>query len=222
MNRSGYDPAGAALREGTMTKAHEKQPSAIDVAAFIVDRVGSTTTLKLQKLLYYSQAWSVVWDGGPLFNDTIQAWRDGPVVPDVWRANAGAFRIGAMPGGDPSKLSPAQRDTVDEVIAFYGRHDGEWLSELTHRERPWRAARRGLADDAPSSNAITPEMLREFYGKMPVTAKRLPDELERGCDLLLSVAADEVDLLDADGGELDPEEMSRWLLHGPGRAGSVD
>lgn len=206
-----------------MTKATTtSRASAIDVAAFIVERVGATTALKLQKLLYYSQAWSVVWDKEPLFADPIQAWRDGPVVPEVWRVNAGAFRVAAVPGGDGDRLTTAQRDTVNAVLAFYGKHDGEWLSELTHRERPWRAARAGVAEGAPSSNPITAQMLADFYGKLPIRDKMLPEELERGCDLLLSVAADEVELLDADGGELDPEELSRWLHHGPGRAGSVD
>lgn len=203
-------------------KYDEDSPTALDVAAFILQQLGTTSTLKLQKLLYYSQAWSVVWDDGPLFRDQIQAWQNGPVVRAVWKTTAGAYQVGTMPGGDPKRLSLAQRETVEAVLRFYGKHDGEWLSELTHRERPWRLAREGVAENDRGSTPITVAMLREFYGAIPVEGKKLPKALERGCDLLLSVAEDEVDLLDEDAGEYDPEEMSRWLHHGPGRAGSVD
>ena len=36
-----------------------------DVAAYILQKTGSMTTMKLQKLVYYSQAWSLVWDEKP-------------------------------------------------------------------------------------------------------------------------------------------------------------
>lgn len=40
-----------------------------DVAAYILQKHGRMTTMKLQKLVYYSQAWSLVWDEKPLFQE---------------------------------------------------------------------------------------------------------------------------------------------------------
>ena len=55
--------------------------TAHDVAAYILQKKGEMTAMKLQKLVYYSQAWSVVWDERPLFHEKIEAWANGPVVP---------------------------------------------------------------------------------------------------------------------------------------------
>jgi uncharacterized phage-associated protein len=52
-----------------------------DVAKYILVRQGEMTTFKLHKLLYYSQAWSLVWDDAPLFSDDFYAWANGPVLP---------------------------------------------------------------------------------------------------------------------------------------------
>ena len=47
--------------------------SVFDAAAYIVEKTGEMTTLKLQKLVYYAQAWSLVWDERPLFDEKIEA-----------------------------------------------------------------------------------------------------------------------------------------------------
>ncbi|WP_205661388.1 Panacea domain-containing protein [Paramylibacter kogurei] len=98
------------------------------------------TSMKLQKLVYYSQAWTIVWADDVLFIDPIEAWDNGPVVRDLWVANKGTFRISEIPDGDSDKLSPEQKLNIDSVLNFYGDKDAQWLSDLTHMERPWREA----------------------------------------------------------------------------------
>ena len=56
-----------------------------DVAKYILEKQGSMTTMKLQKLVYYSQAWSIVWDEKPIFAERIEAWASGPVVRELWK-----------------------------------------------------------------------------------------------------------------------------------------
>src|SRR5665213_2316970 len=56
-----------------------------DVAAAILKRTGAIDTFKLQKLVYYCQAWHLVWDGVPLFKARIEAWANGPVVPKLYQ-----------------------------------------------------------------------------------------------------------------------------------------
>jgi len=53
----------------------------IDVSRYILERMGEMTAMKLQKLCYYAQAWSLVWDERPLFDERIEAWANGPVCP---------------------------------------------------------------------------------------------------------------------------------------------
>ena len=59
--------------------------SVFDVAAYILERQGPMTTWKLQKLVYYSQAWSLVWDDDVLFPEEIEACANGPVVRELPR-----------------------------------------------------------------------------------------------------------------------------------------
>src|SRR3954452_12363813 len=96
-----------------------KPVSVHDVAAYILEEAGALTAMKLQKLLYYSQAWSLVWDEAPLFQEPIEAWANGPVVPVAYDVHRGTFAVDGWPKGDPEALSALQRDTVDKVLEFY-------------------------------------------------------------------------------------------------------
>lgn len=133
-------------------------PTARDVAQYILDSRGPTTAMKLQKLVYYTQAWSIVWDDDVLFNEPIEAWKNGPVVRDLWESTRGRFRVEAIPGSDTSRLSAGQRETVDRVLDFYGSQDAQWLSDLTHMEAPWKEAYQ-----QGQNTPISLERMSEFY-----------------------------------------------------------
>lgn len=137
-----------------------------DVAAYILQRQGEMTTWKLQKLVYYSQAWHLVWDDEKLFEAPIKAWANGPVVPQLYREYSGLFKVHAASKGDPSKLTRSERETVDSVLGFYGHRTGHWLSELTHQERPWQAAREGLSPGERGNQEITASSMAEYYGSL--------------------------------------------------------
>jgi len=137
---------------------------AVDVADYILKRKGSMTAMKLQKLVYYSQVWSLVWTERELFRERIEAWANGPVVPSLYRLHRGHFKIGPkFFAGDPNKLSEEQRDVIDRVLGFYGDKDPQWLSNLTHMELPWKNARNGLSDGEQGSNVISKESIVEYY-----------------------------------------------------------
>ena len=135
-----------------------------DVAAYILARRGSMTTMKLQKLVYYCQAWSVVWDEKPLFRETIRAWANGPVVRELYEEHRGLFEVAEWPLGHPGTLTDEQRETVDSVLGFYGDKSSQWLSDLTHMEKPWNEARVGIPPGARGDNEITLASLSEYYG----------------------------------------------------------
>ena len=134
-----------------------------NVAAYILKKKGPMTAMKLEKLVYYSQAWSLVWDERPLFSARIEAWANGPVVPKLYRWHRGQFNLRGCSEGDPSNLTNDQRETIDGVLRFYGDKPSMSLSELTHRERPWREARAGLRPGERGNREITLDSMARYY-----------------------------------------------------------
>ena len=127
---------------------------------------GPISAMKLQKLVYYCQAWSLVWDEKPLFAARIEAWVNGPVVPSLYNKHKGQFEITEWVWGNPQSLNKDQIETIDAVLAFYGPKTAQWLSDLTHREQPWRSARAGLDDGERGANEITLASLHEYYSSL--------------------------------------------------------
>ncbi len=139
-----------------------------DVAAYILRRHGPMSAMKLQKIVYYSQAWVFVLTGRVLFHEQIQAWAHGPVVYELFDRHRGQFVVGEW-AGEPSRLEVAERAIIDRVLGHYGRMSAVELSKLTHDEPPWRQARAGLPDGLRSIAVITPESMRRYYA-----AQRVP------------------------------------------------
>ncbi len=135
-----------------------------DIAAYILRQAGEMTAMKLQKLVYYAQAWSLVWDERPLFGERIEAWANGPVARDLYDRHRGRFQIADWPDGDPDTLSAQERETVDAVLDYYAPHPSQALSDLTHREAPWREARRGLPPGERGRQEISHASMAEYYG----------------------------------------------------------
>ncbi|MEE8483821.1 MAG: type II toxin-antitoxin system antitoxin SocA domain-containing protein [Nitrospinota bacterium] len=134
-----------------------------DVAKYILKKQGSMTAMKLQKLVYYCQAWSLVWDEKPLFKENIEAWANGPVVRKLYEAHRGKFKVDSWRIGKISNLSQSQKATIDSVLKFYGKKTSQWLSELTHKERPWKEARKGLAPSDRGCTIIKHASMAEYY-----------------------------------------------------------
>ena len=136
-----------------------------DTAKYILEQSGSMSTMKLQKLCYYSQAWSLVWDDSPLFEEDFQAWENGPVCPELFFKTQGKYKVSASDeNGGNGDLSDNQKDTIDRVLAHYGGHDAQWLSQLTHMEDPWINARKGMPAGVRCTNIITKESMALYYG----------------------------------------------------------
>jgi uncharacterized phage-associated protein len=137
-----------------------------DVAKYVLEKQGSMTTMKLQKLVYYSQAWSLVWDEKPLFAEEIQAWASGPVVRDLYNHHRGAYLIPDIQKGNVDNLTKEQRETIDAILEAYGDKPAQWLADLTHMEKPWNEAREGFDPGDNCENEITPASLAEYYSSL--------------------------------------------------------
>ncbi|MHB8252117.1 MAG: Panacea domain-containing protein [Acidiferrobacter sp.] len=138
-----------------------------DVAAYILQKQGRMTTMKLQKLVYYSQAWSLVWDEKPLFSEKIEAWANGPVCPELYGYHRGFYTVDDKEmGGNSSVLEPEEKETVDAVLEYYGEKSAQWLSDLTHLEAPWNDARGGCQRGELCTTEITHASMAEFYSSL--------------------------------------------------------
>lgn len=141
--------------------------SVFDVAAYILEKCGPMSTMKLQKLCYYCQAWSLVWDDAPLFTEEFHAWANGPVCKELFYHTQGRYSVSvADEPGDSSKLSANQIESIDMVLNHYARHDAQWLSQLTHMEAPWNQARVGVSAGAGCDKVITKESMATYYGSL--------------------------------------------------------
>lgn len=139
----------------------------LDVAVYILEKQGEMTAMKLQKLVYYCQAWALVWDEHPLFESIIEAWANGPVAPELYVCHRGQFSVnkGSIPG-EPNNLTANEKDTIESVLKFYGDKPSQWLSELTHQEDPWLNARAGLNPGERGHAEITQAAMAEYYGSL--------------------------------------------------------
>jgi len=125
------------------------------------------THLKLQKLLYYAQAWSLVLLDRPMFNAEIQAWTHGPVVPVIFRKYAD-YKMENIPTPDncPQDIGKEVEEVLQDVMRTYGIYEAKYLEKLTHQEEPWKEARKGLPLEARCNNIISLVTMKEFYNKM--------------------------------------------------------
>lgn len=133
-----------------------------DVAAYILDKQGEMTAMKLEKLVYYAQAWHLAWEGAPLFPEKIEAWMNGPVCPALYQRHRGSFTVTNWEG-DPAMLSPDEKDSIDTVLNYYGSWSPARLSAQTHSEAPWKDARKGLNPTERGKREISQESMQAFY-----------------------------------------------------------
>jgi uncharacterized phage-associated protein len=121
------------------------------------------TNLKLQKLIYYAQAWELALRNRELFAEDCQAWIHGPVVPSQyhrfrdfqWRPITAEISRPALPEDVRSHLN--------EIVDVFGTDSAVALELMTHREPPWLEARGDLPPDVPSTNRISKTTMRDYY-----------------------------------------------------------
>lgn len=136
-----------------------------DVAKYILEQHGEMTAMKLQKLVYYSEAWNMVWNEELLFTERIEAWANGAVVPDLYFAHKGKFKVSVItfPHGDSNKLSISEKENINQVLNVYGKYSAQQLSDINHQEDPWKNARGDTPPMARSSNEISKDSIYEYH-----------------------------------------------------------
>jgi uncharacterized phage-associated protein len=132
--------------------------SAHDVAAILRSRLSSPGVVQVHKLLYYVQGWHLAWTGEPAFDERIEAWANGPVVADLWRAEKRG-----MPAPPRSAPTDDLLATIDYVLDRYGSMTGVALVRQTHVEDPWKDVSESEAAFALGNSEIRLEALRSWF-----------------------------------------------------------
>lgn len=119
--------------------------------------------LKLQKLLYFAQAIKLAVDDEPLFDERIEAWPLGPVVPLVYQEfkQHGADWIG-RDHGSCEGISPENEEFLRQIWLEFGKYTATQLVELTHKHAPWRLAKE------QGKKEIEQDSMKVFYKKLLV------------------------------------------------------
>jgi uncharacterized phage-associated protein len=163
------------MSAGFQTSKHEEgKIDPVELAQYVIAKLGQVDHLKLQKLLYYIQSWHLVMFDKPLFDEDFKAWVHGPVLPSVWsklkdhstlntKVRMKASLVPAIKARIEKKLLKEQLELINDVLEEYGTKTGYHLECLTHSEDPWKAARGNLPPDEKSSARISKAAMRKFY-----------------------------------------------------------
>ena len=137
--------------------------SASNVAKYILslsdpDEGDIISPLKLQKLLYYAQGFSLAIYDRAIFSEDVMAWNHGPVVREVYREyrDYGSAHIPPPEDYDPEDiLSTEEQELLNDVYTAYGQYSAWRLSAMTHEEPPWRDTERDFT--------ISHDKLKEYF-----------------------------------------------------------
>lgn len=129
----------------------------------IAKRRGMTLTpIQLMKLVYISYGWYLAMHNAKLFNDRIEAWKYGPVIPNLYQSTK-RFGRGEIPTNlvaDGPISNPNMEAFYDSIVENYGKYSGIALSNLTHRQgTPWQR----VFQPNIMSTEIPDEYIREHY-----------------------------------------------------------
>lgn len=117
--------------------------------------------MELLKLAYIAHGWHLEMRNAPLFPNKIEAWKYGPVIPDVYNAfRRQGIDIQKPLSGFSSEVMPADAHLLEQIYNGYGRLSAQQLSDLTHEPGgPWDTATRRWGCFAPIPN----EMILPHY-----------------------------------------------------------
>ena len=162
------------------------------IARYFLCRISDITPLALQKLLYFAQAFYKAIFSQQLFPETCQAWRDGPVYPDIYYKYK---EFGYNPIDKPTKdldedlseLTTRELSLLDAVIDVFGSYSGTVLSNITHNELPWLEARGSLLPEDRSTTVIKQETIESYFRAVVEKYQIIsPRDIRKYCEAMVN------------------------------------
>jgi len=143
-----------------------------DTCDYIISKTeqDGLSLLKLQKLLYYCQAWHLAFDNGVLFSGKFQAWVHGPVnrhIYDRFKDSKYLYSSVSLQDIRPSfsydNLNDEEKAHIDAVLDVYAPFTGDQLEAMAHEESPWISARCGIPLHERCEREIDERLMKEYY-----------------------------------------------------------
>jgi len=147
-----------------MTTAENAARYLLHLAA--IDREPSPITqMHLHKLLYFAQGWSLAVHEQPLFVETIEAWRHGPVVSSLRPVfqHFGRDAITPEHADERGVVDGEDKVMVESVWRYYRRYSASGLRSLTHRQAPWLDASKSPLRDGHQRPVIEQAAIKAFF-----------------------------------------------------------
>ncbi len=145
------------------------------LSGYVLKYFGPMSHLKLQKLLYYCQAYHLAYFEDYLFEEDFEAWVHGPVcrnVYDVLKGKSVLYSDVTYSEYDfdvdnelKSSISSDQFNVINDVLNTLSKWTGSELENATHDESPWLIARGNLAPNQPCTSIIDKKQMEDFYKK---------------------------------------------------------
>lgn len=139
-----------------------------DVANYLINSYEEYTDtefgkseLKLQKLIYFCQREAFAVTGEKLFNETIEGWKHGPVVPALR-----FFLEHETKNNKTMDLDETAKYIIDNVIAQYAHFSAWYLRNLSHEEFSWKMSREKLGVNDSGNKALNDEYIIEDSKKI--------------------------------------------------------
>lgn len=160
-----------------------------EIAAYIYQRYKKEydvriDEMKLHKLLYFAQRESFVQRGEPLFPESFEAWRYGPVMPEIRIM----YRMGKLEGDQGSvSVDSSYKPVLDTVFLLYSDKDSWSLSALSHGEYSWRKARSGAEGEVHSTAPICTDDIAKDAERIKIRRfiRKSYDRIKEGSDEFL-------------------------------------
>lgn len=144
------------------------------LADYILKNYGPMSHLKLQKLLFYCDAYHMAYFGEELITDEFEAWAHGPVSRTIYNSLKDKSILysdlsftdnGVNPDDEIKKLTTDQQEVIADIMGELSTWTGSQLEASTHLEYPWIEARKGYGEGAKCSVRISKKTTLEFYKK---------------------------------------------------------
>lgn len=134
--------------------------------AFAKEHGDYISQLKLQKMVYYADAWFLVNNGSPLIDEDFEAWVHGPVVRSLYHRFKEYRWNPILEAVEFPELTREQEEHLTEIYDVFGKFSGFELEKMTHDEQPWIEARGACEQDEACENIISKETMRDFYTRV--------------------------------------------------------
>lgn len=144
-----------------------------ELANYILAKVGPMNHLKLQKLLYYVEAYHLAYFDTSIIDDDFEAWLHGPVSRKIWdhmKESANIYDLINCPEDKndiandfKNTITEDQLGLINDVLEEYGKESSYRLECMTHDEDPWKKAREGYAPGDKCEAIIDKGLMQKFY-----------------------------------------------------------